>query len=68
MFSKLTPSSAEFESALPLMGLDYIEGQGQVLGYYTNELRQRGYQKAICYLPHDGVNANSITGLRCADI
>jgi phage terminase large subunit len=28
--------------------LDYIEGQGQVLGYYTNELRQRGYQKAIC--------------------
>jgi phage terminase large subunit len=47
--------------------LDYIEGQGQVLGYYTNELRQRGYQKAICYLPHDGVNANSITGLRYAD-
>ena len=47
--------------------LDYIEGQGQVLGYYTNELRQRGYQKAMCYLPHDGVNANSITGLRYAD-
>lgn len=34
--------------------LDYIEGIGQVLGYYTNELRQRGYQKALCYLPHDG--------------
>jgi phage terminase large subunit len=47
--------------------LDYIEGQGQVLGYYTNELRDRGYQKALCYLPHDGMNANTITGLRYAD-
>jgi len=47
--------------------LDYIEGQGQVLGYYTNELRSRGYQKAICYLPHDGVNTNAVTGLRYAD-
>jgi phage terminase large subunit len=47
--------------------LDYIEGRGQVLGYYTNELRDRGYQKAVCYLPHDGMNANSITGLRYAD-
>jgi phage terminase large subunit len=27
--------------------LDYIEGQGQVLGYYTNELHHRGYRKAI---------------------
>jgi len=35
--------------------LDYLEGQGQVLGYYTNELHHRGYKKAICYLPHDGV-------------
>src|SRR5512143_652015 len=47
--------------------LDYIEGQGQVLGYYTNELRHRGYEKAICVLPHDGVNTNSITGLRYQD-
>jgi hypothetical protein len=47
--------------------LDYIEGQGQVLGYYTNELRHRGYDKAICHLPHDGVNANVVTGLRFAD-
>ena len=38
--------------------LDYIEGQGQVFGYYANELRACGYQKAMCYLPHDGVNAN----------
>ena len=47
--------------------LDHVEGQGQVLGYYTNELRHRGYQKSICYLPHDGMNANSITGLKYAD-
>jgi len=47
--------------------LDYIEGQAQVLGYYTNELRARGYDKAKCFLPHDGMNANAVTGLRYAD-
>ena len=47
--------------------LDYIEGQGQVLGHYVNELRSRGYDKAVCVLPHDGVNANSITGKRYRD-
>jgi phage terminase large subunit len=47
--------------------LDYIEGVGQVLGYYTNELRKKGYQNAMCYLPHDGVNANVITGKRYED-
>ena len=47
--------------------LDYIEGVGQVLGYYVNELRSRGYQNAMCYLPHDGVNANVITGKRYED-
>jgi phage terminase large subunit len=47
--------------------LDYIEGQGQVLGYYTNELHHRGYGKAHCYLPHDGANTNAISGLRYAD-
>jgi phage terminase large subunit len=47
--------------------LDYIEGQSQVLGYYTNELRHRGYSRSMCYLPHDGMNANSVTGLRYKD-
>lgn len=47
--------------------LDYIEGVGQVLAYYVNELRSRGYQKALCVLPHDGVNENSITGKRYED-
>ena len=45
--------------------LDYIESQGQVLGYYTNEAR--GYDKALCFLPHDGVNTSAITSLRYAD-
>lgn len=47
--------------------LDYIEGVGQVLAYYTTELRNRGYEKAICHLPHDGVNENNITGKRYED-
>lgn len=47
--------------------LDYIEGVGQVLAYYVNELRQRGWGKAVCNLPHDGVNENSITGKRYED-
>jgi phage terminase large subunit len=47
--------------------LDYIEGQGQVLGYYTQELHHRGYDKVLCTLPHDGTNTNAITGLKYAD-
>lgn len=47
--------------------LDYIEGVGQVLAYYVSELRNRGYAKAICHLPHDGVNENNITGKRYED-
>lgn len=44
--------------------LDYIEGVGQVLAYYVNELRSRGWKEALCVLPHDGVNENNITGKR----
>jgi phage terminase large subunit len=47
--------------------LDYIEGQGQVLAYYVNELRSRKWSNAVCYLPHDGINANNITGKRYRD-
>jgi len=50
-----------------ILVLDYIEGIGQVLAYYVNELRSRGYQKAICHLPHDGVNENNITGKQYKD-
>lgn len=44
--------------------LDYIEGVGQVLGYYVTELRSRGWGKCLCILPHDGVNENNVTGKR----
>lgn len=47
--------------------LHYLEGTGQVLAYYVNELRRLGYGDAICRLPHDGVNENSITGKRYYD-
>jgi phage terminase large subunit len=47
--------------------LDYIEGVGQVLGFYVNELRARGWGNALCVLPHDGVNENSITGKKYKD-
>lgn len=47
--------------------LDYIEGQGQTLGYYVQELNSRGHAGALCVLPHDGVNSNSITGKRFED-
>ena len=44
--------------------LDYYESVGQVLAYHVNWLRQKGYQSAICQLPHDGVNENNVTGKR----
>jgi phage terminase large subunit len=47
--------------------LDYIEGLGQPLEYYVNELRSRKYDRAVIQLPHDGTNANAITGKRYVD-
>lgn len=49
--------------------LDYIEGVGQPLEYYVNELRRRKYADCICILPHDGVKAadNVWTGKRYMD-
>jgi phage terminase large subunit len=45
--------------------LDYIEGQGQVLGYYTQELNDRGWGKAYCVVPHDAAqtHADNPTGM-----
>ena len=34
--------------------LDYYEAVGQPLSAHVNWLRERGYEKAICILPHDG--------------
>jgi phage terminase large subunit len=47
--------------------LDYYESVGQVLAFHVNWLRSNGYANAILYLPHDGVNANNITGKRYED-
>ena len=47
--------------------LDYYESVGQVLAFHVNWLRSRGYAQAILYLPHDGMNANNITGKRYED-
>ena len=47
--------------------LDYYESVGQVLGTHLNWMRKRGYEDAIFRLPHDGTNANNITGKRYED-
>lgn len=47
--------------------LDYHEAIGQPLSYHAAWLRDNGYEKAIVELPHDGINANAITGKTYAD-
>jgi phage terminase large subunit len=47
--------------------LDYYEAVGQVLAFHVNWMREHGYEKAINYLPHDGVNENNVTGKRYED-
>jgi phage terminase large subunit len=42
--------------------LDYYESVGQVLAYPVKWLRDRGYQDAWLYLPHDGAQTEKITG------
>lgn len=50
-----------------ILVLDYYEAIGQVLAYHVAWLRKRGYENAILYLPHDGVNENNVTGKRYED-
>ena len=47
--------------------LDYIEGQGQVLAFYLDSLRRKGWENVTCVLPHDGINENNITGKKYVD-
>lgn len=47
--------------------LDYIEGIGQPLAYYLDELRRKGFERAVCHTPHDAINSNNITGKRYVD-
>ncbi|MFN4839808.1 MAG: PBSX family phage terminase large subunit [Phycisphaerales bacterium] len=47
--------------------IDYIEGQGQPLAYYINELRSRGHGDALCILPHDGAQRDAVSAVRYED-
>lgn len=47
--------------------LDYLEGEGQPLSYYLAELRERGWEKALCVLPHDGAARDSVQAQRFDD-
>lgn len=40
--------------------LNYYEAQGQPLATHLNWLRENGYAKALCVLPHDGAQADKI--------
>jgi hypothetical protein len=52
--------SPSCSGAVRLRLLDYIKGVGQPLAYYANDLKRRGWEDAIIYLPHDGVAHNNI--------
>jgi phage terminase large subunit len=47
--------------------LDYYESIGQVLAFHVAWMRENGYDKAINYFPHDGVNENNVTGKQYKD-
>jgi phage terminase large subunit len=47
--------------------LDYLEGEGQPLSYYVAELRKRGYEEALCVLPHDGAQRDSVRAIKFED-
>jgi phage terminase large subunit len=47
--------------------LDYIEGAGQPLSYYADLLRSRGYGAALCVLPHDGAERDSVRAVKFED-
>jgi phage terminase large subunit len=47
--------------------LDYYEATYQQLGAHLQWLRDRGYGKARCYLPHDGINVDHFSATRFVD-
>lgn len=47
--------------------VDYYEATGQPLGTHMQWLRENGYAKAICILPHDGAQTNHVTAMRYED-
>jgi phage terminase large subunit len=47
--------------------LDYYEAVGQPLAAHLGWLRSKGYQDALCVLPHDGERADHLTADKFAD-
>lgn len=47
--------------------IDYYEAVGQPLAVHLQWLRDNGYPKAVCVLPHDGGNTNHLTAERFED-
>lgn len=47
--------------------LDYYEAVGQPLATHLGWLRDRGYGRALCVLPHDGVREDAIVATRYED-
>jgi phage terminase large subunit len=47
--------------------LDYYEAVGQPLAAHLGWLRSRGYDNALCVLPHDGERADHLTADKFAD-
>jgi phage terminase large subunit len=47
--------------------VDYYEAVGQPLGAHIAWMRERGYGRALCVLPHDGSNTNHVTAIRFED-
>lgn len=47
--------------------LDYYEASGQPLATHLQWLRDNGYGKAICVLPHDGSNVDHFSAMRYID-
>lgn len=42
--------------------LDHYTSRGQSLAYHVSWMRERGWGKAEIILPHDGTNANNVSG------
>lgn len=43
-----------------ILVLDYYEAQGQPLATHVNWLRDHGYGRALCVLPHDGAHSEKV--------
>lgn len=43
-----------------ILVLDHYEAVGQPLATHVNWLREKGYGKALCILPHDGVRQDTV--------